>query len=453
MRKFKALLAASVLTLLEFAGCSTEVSGGVSEETNTVAGVLRDFDGKTLPGVAVLALHTEVDSLAFADTTDGEGRFAFPIQRQGVYGISANQDSLAAYSVIEYRGEKLEMEIGLNKTTAFEGRVTLDAGEDLSNVEVALPGSPWSVETDSAGVFRFENIPAGTYTIVVKSPDLARYADGMYLVEADVDSACLFGPFYGSSIMGAVQETSKAGDVPDRVVQLPHSPEYGLVSWWSMDNLSGAGSERTLRDAAGQSDPILLYGDAQLVEGISGKALSLKGIEQFGVVEKDNGALAGADQFTLELFLEVDSLALDSGARKNIIGKIGFGSEEDRNVFSLALTEDDCGETGARLAFFLSDGSGDSLSCSNAVVSSRPMEFGSWMHVVIVFEESTLKLYKNGALDSQRSTSIKKIQESDESIFFGKERLNLKLDEVRLSKTAINGADVLYRYNLKGGAL
>jgi len=59
----------------------------------------------------------------------------------------------------------------------------------------------------------------------------------------------------------------------------------------------------------------------------------------------------------------------------------------------------------------------------------------------------------DGQLVDTAKTSVKKINPSTEPIIFGKEKLNIQLDDVRLSKTVINGADVLYRYYLKGGAL
>lgn len=454
MLRTKVLVAGSALTLSGILGaCSTDVAGGVSEETNTVAGILMDTKGDAVAGATVLARHTVEDSLSYTDTTDEKGRFAFPIHRQGVYGISVDQDSLASYRTVEYLGARLEVEVSLEKTVSFEGRIALDSSMQLGGVEVCLPGTPWKVETDSTGAFRFRSVPEGSYAFVVNSPDPIRYLNGTYRVELEGDSAVLSGPMpAGSLVSGGVGEVS-AKVILDNEIQLPLSTEYGLVSWWPMDYLTVSGKQRSIRDARGKSDGVLLYGESDLVEGVSGKALSLKGADQFGVVENDNGALAGSDQFTLELLLQVDSLTLEKSFRKNIMGKIGFGSDEDRNVFSLALVNRDCGADDARLAFFLADGSGDSLSCSNAVVSSGTMDFGSWMHVVVVFESGTLRMYKNGSLDNEQKVSVTEIQESDESIFFGKENLNLKLDDVRLGRKAITSADVLYRYNLKGGAL
>lgn len=452
----------SVVSLLGLAAaCSTDVAGGVSEETNTVAGVLVDVKGEVLSGVAVTARHMLVDTLAYTDTTDGAGKFAFPLSHQGVYGLSAESDSTALYKTIRYVGQKVEsLSLEMKETVSFEGRMVLDSSLVGKGIVAYLPGTSWYAETDSEGVFQFKNVPVGDYAIVVKSPDPIRYMDAAFVLKAGKKGIALSGPLSSNNdnvfVDGKdslVKNLELASGSKGVEVQLPLSTEYGLVSWWSMDYLTASGNQRILGDARGRADGILLYGDAQIEESAFGKALSLNGADQFGVVENDNGALDSADQFTIELLLKLDSANSDSSYRKNIMGKLGFGSKDDHDVFSLALVEGGCGTQEPRLAFFLADGSGDSLSCENAAVSRDDVEFGSWQHLVIVFESGMIKMYSNGTLVAEKKTDIEVLQPSDEPIFFGKENLNLMLDDVRLGKKAITSADVLYRYNLKGGAL
>ncbi|PWJ67103.1 MULTISPECIES: LamG-like jellyroll fold domain-containing protein [unclassified Fibrobacter] len=447
-------------SLLGIAACSTDVAGGVSEETNTLAGILVNSKGQSMPGVAVVARHMNVDTLVYTDTTDGSGKFAFPLYRQGVYGLSAKSDSMALYRTVRFSGQKQEgLSLEMAELTSLKGRVVLDSSLMGKGIVVSLPGTSWSTETDSAGLFEFKGIPVGSYAVMVESPDPIRYVDAVYQLDATRDDATLSGPLPASDERVFVNEGDTVrfnfgtADAEKNVVQLPLSTEYGLFSWWSMDYASVDASQRTLRDARGHADGILLYGDAELVDGVFGKALALRGADQFGVVENDNGALDSADQFTVELLLKLDSAKSGSGYRKNIMGKLGFGAEGDHDVFSLALVEGGCGAEGARLAFFLADGSGDSLSCENAAVSSKNVEFDSWFHLVVVFEAGTIRMYENGNLVAEKETQIELLESSDEPIFFGKENLNLMLDDVRLGKKAITSADVLYRYNLKGGAL
>jgi hypothetical protein len=74
---------------------------------------------------------------------------------------------------------------------------------------------------------------------------------------------------------------------------------------------------------------------------------------------------------------------------------------------------------------------------------------------VAIFEVVTVKniMGTEGLKVAEKAVSVTQIGSSSEPIFFGKESLNLKLDDVRLSTSAIGESDVLYRYYLKGGAI
>lgn len=86
-------------------------------------------------------------------------------------------------------------------------------------------------------------------------------------------------------------------------------------------------------------------------------------------------------------------------------------------------------------------------------MAKTAVEFNEWTHVVVVWSEGALQIYLNGKLDNQAEISVMQLESSDEPIFFGKEDVALKLDDVRLGAKAITSADVLYRYYLRGGAL
>ncbi|MCQ2106665.1 MAG: hypothetical protein MJZ26_12835 [Fibrobacter sp.] len=454
--------AGSVLAVAAFYACSSDnnVAGGVSEETNTVAGILVDAKGKPVVNARVLARHTKIDSIAFEDTTSSEGKFAFPLLRQGVYGISASADSLAFYATINYEGKNQEIEAALTETASFEGCVVLDA-ESLSGIEVYLPGSGWKTQTDSLGKFKFEQIPVGSYAIVAQSPDPARYLTANYMLQLSGKSGSVSGPIPMDLLNSVAGEQTgvesglldQFADSRNSEILMPLSSEYGLVSWWPMDYISASGDLATTADARGRTEAILLYDVKKMSEGVSGKALSLGSASQFGVIENDHGALDSLTEMTLEAVLKIDSLVGKGSYRKNIVGKLGFGDSDDRDVFSLAVVNGECGADKPSLAFFLADGSGDSLSCANAVVAKTAVEFNEWTHVVVVWSEGALQIYLNGKLDNQAEISVKQLESSDEPIFFGKEDVALKLDDVRLGAKAITSADVLYRYYLRGGAL
>lgn len=476
MRKFAAsfgFVSVFALLLCYFAACSEsgdEIAGGVSEETNTLAGVLVDASGKGLAGVPVVALHYVYDTVRFVDTTDSDGKFGLPLSRQGQYGISAYTDSSAYYETVNYVGEKLSVSAKLSAVGDVAGVLNLRLDTNAVGVYVGIPGTDWGVETDSTGAFELEGVPAGVLPLYAKSPDPMRFNDAVYVVTVSEKSKAKFrGPiptglfelFAGEtgevdSVNGFVDVdgfVEYVAAVSSEVLQFPLSTEYGLRSWWSMDYLSVNGKSGTMSDARGWTEGMVVYGGAELVEGVDNKAFAMVGAKQYGVIENDRGLLDSAKEFTLEAWVRVDSvLSDDDSYRKNIVGKLGFGSEGDKDVFSLALVKGECGAKSARFAFFIADGTGDSLSCSNAVVADVGVDYGSWVYITSVWNGESLSLYQDGKLSAEKTVSVNQIDVSSEPIFFGKEAINLKLDDVRFGVKAITSADVLYRYYLKGGA-
>jgi hypothetical protein len=115
------------------------------------------------------------------------------------------------------------------------------------------------------------------------------------------------------------------------------------------------------------------------------------------VVEDDRGILDGVTGFAVEAVLQVDKVLGDSDSyRKNLVGKLGFGSEDDQNVFSLSVIQGMCGAQKTSFAFFMADGSGDSLSCKNAVVSKNALEFGKRYYLMSTWNGKKVSLYENG---------------------------------------------------------
>lgn len=432
--------------------CSTDVAdGGVSEETNTLAGVLLDGD-KPVANTIVTAQYTSVDTIQFVDTTDEKGAFKMPLRVYGTYALSSVSDTLAAYTTVNYQGTKREVNLSLSKALSFEGRLTLDDEEKVGGAELYLPGSPWTATADSVGHFELKNVPAGRFALFVNSPDPMRYVNAAYVIDLSEKDVSFAGPFPTSVVQSAVLgEVAERSD-EDLELALPLSPEYGLISLWSMDYMSESDGVKYTMDSRGRMGKMVLYGMDELVKGYSGKALPLDSAKSFGVVEDDNGVLDSATAITLEVIIQIDSLDDSASYRRNVVGKLGF-DENDKNVFSFALINKECGADEPAVAFFIADGSGDSLSCENAVVSKAHVDYGAWSNYAVTWNGTKLSLYKNGVLDAEKNVSVQMLEPSDEPVFFGKEDINVKLDDVRLGAKAISSADVLYRYYLRGGNL
>ena len=146
------------------------------------------------------------------------------------------------------------------------------------------------------------------------------------------------------------------------------------------------------------------------------------------------------------MVLQVDKV-LDTATayRKNLVGKLGFGSEDDKNVFSLAVVKEECSADKPSFAFFMADGSGDSLSCKNAVLSKDTLEFGKRYYLMATWNGKTVSLYENGKKVGETDVPFEKILPSEESIFVGKESLEFSLEDLRISVEPLNDADAEFR--------
>lgn len=447
----KKSLLASMLAVLGttfcYMACSgdTSVAGGVSEETNTLAGVLVDGSGNSVARAIVSARHFENSSCVSNDTTDEKGRFALALTAQGRYGISAQTEKASFYKMVEFNGQSDSIVAKLSPVGKIAGVLKFSNDSVAAAMEISVPGSPWMATTDSEGKFSLDKVPQGTHPLIAKSPDPIQYVDAVYMANVSGDSAVLYGPVPSAALSSSRQFAAS------KVVYFPVSTEYGLRSWWSMDYLTAAKNNlNTIGDSRGGSESMLVYGSSTLSEGIDGHSLTLNGAGQYGVVENDRGLLDSASSMFLEAWVRVNSVSSEvKSYRKNIVGKVGFGSEEDRDVFSLAVVNGNCGAGAASFAFFMADGSGDTLSCQNAVVAPKPLALKKWTYVAAVWNGDELRLYIDGQAVARKKISVKKIGISDEPIFFGKESMDLDLDDVRIGVTALGDADVVYRFNLK----
>lgn len=434
MNKFYLTAFAGLLfAALAWVGCSdNEVAGGVSEETNTIAGILVDKKGAPVVSAMVYCKSVDADTVTSSDETDSKGKFSLPVKRFGNYGISATVDSLAYYEVVEFMGKDVELNTATLKETAdISGRVMLRDDSTSAGIVVRIAGSSWSATTDSLGFYKLEGVPAGKTTLQVIPADLTRFVK----VEHEVNVGALAGAKGTDSVM------------------VPLSMEYGLRSWWAFSAVGNEGPVDFVSDSRSWTAGMKLYGNPEYGGFVSyGEtsnvvgAAHFKGASQFGVVEDDRGILNAVTGFAVEVVLQVDKV-LDTAAtyRKNLVGKLGFGSEDDQNVFSLAVVKGECGADKASFAFFMADGSSDSLSCKNAAVSKDALAFGKRYYLMATWNGKKISLYENGQKVRETDVPFEKILPSEESIFVGKESLEFSLEDLRISVEPLNEADAEFR--------
>ena len=426
---YSTIFAALLLAALAWVGCSdNEVARGVSEETNTIAGVLVDRKGSPVVSAKVLCRSVDVDTLESSDETNSKGEFSLPVKRYGSYGISASVDSLAFYEMVEFKGKDVDLKsVALKETVDFKGRVMLRDASTAAGIMVRVPGSSWAAQTDSLGFYKLEGLPMGKTGLLVVPTDLTRFV----MVEHEVNVGVLAGANGMDSVM------------------VPLSMEYGLRSWWAFGAVGKDGAVDFVNDSRAWTAGMKLYGSPEYGGFVSYEgtlnyvgAVHFKGASQFGVVEDDRGILDGVNSFAVEVVLQVDKVLDDSASfRKNVVGKLGFGSAEDKDVFSLSVIQGICGAKKTSFAFFMADGSGDSLSCKNAVVSKNALEFGKRYYLMATWNGKSASLYENGKKVGETDVSFEKISASEESIFVGKESLEFSMEDLRISVEPLNDAD------------
>ncbi|MBP5248029.1 MAG: hypothetical protein J6Z31_09275 [Fibrobacter sp.] len=407
-----------------FFACSTYVSGGTSEETNTIAGVVTLPSGDVAARVAVEAQAVSgTDSTIYRDTTNSKGEFSISPKANGVYGLSGISKDYAFYDTISVYGKSVSRNAELVQTETISGNVFLRTNEAAQGAVVSIAGSPWKAVVDEDGSFTLFDVPQGEHSIQVLSPKTNYVLSQNYTVHVAESS-----------------DSSTVKSIAEPWI-LPLSPDYAMAGYWTFESLI----EKVAPDVRGVSGNAKLYGDASLEAGRdASKAIHFESASDFAVVENDKGVLDSAKAFTVEAWVNIQSLQSDSSFVKNIFGKLGFS---DSAVFSLSVLQDTCGIEGSAFGFFMAQGSGDSLRCESAVIGRSHVELERWNYVAASWSGDTAKLYVNGKFEASVATNFTElVGENGIPLYFGKENLKMSIDEVRLSTTAIEASDALYRY-------
>ena len=99
-----------VASLLLAAFCALPSAIGAQEFRATVTGRVTDPAGLPMPGVTVTATNTQTNETATA-VTSGEGLYALPFLRPGLYTVTAELEGFRKYS-----REKVELQVGQTQT-------------------------------------------------------------------------------------------------------------------------------------------------------------------------------------------------------------------------------------------------------------------------------------------------------------------------------------------------
>lgn len=439
-----AVASVALVSLALLACGEVHVSGGVSEETNTLAGSLSNSSGTALARVVVTAaLVAEGDTATYVDTTDFNGYFSFLVP-SGVFAVSAEHASEMAYALVRLESSDGSVSLGTDSLFGVAAQILLSDSSAAEGAKVSLPGTSIASVADASGNVSL-SIPRGNFALQVSSPNAA--FEDVYVAVVDSE---LYGPYPVSIAIDSIAGLNHFENSPaaSLVWSLPHGDSLGLIAEWTFDEILGTASPFVVESEAAD---LYVYGSGSLVSGVSGMALSLSGSSDFAVWESDGGAFGGATAFSVEAWLSLEEPADTNVYRRNIVGKVGFGGEGDSSVFTLALINGVCEVEEPRIALFVADGSGMELTCESAVIDASAPDFGAWNYYAAAFEEGKLKLFRDGFLVAEAESQIESLGTSSEALYIGKEELALKIDALRLSLGALDAAEAFVRYYQQGG--
>jgi len=216
-----------------------------------------------------------------------------------------------------------------------------------------------------------------------------------------------------------------------RLTTISASPEEnGLVGYWSFDEGSGT----TASDSSGNGNNGTVYG-AAWTDGVSGKALSFDGVNDYVDVTISNPVLPlGDNSHTIEAWIKP---VQNDGSR----GVLYYG-----NIYGGAYS--------GAVRWLYSDWDGDKgVSCGyygGEVATYNFPTLNSWTHLAWTYDGTTNKLYVNGVLcgtstftaNTQSSTKLRIGRAINGAIQY----FNGIIDEIEIYSRAKTAAEILADY-------
>ena len=489
------------------AGCSQMFAGGVDEETNTVAGAnpdaedtmpaadatltgtLTDASGNPVAGAEVFAIACDSSSVVLSAITDESGHFGFALDLQGEYGLSGSTAAGAFYSVVEYSGTPVNVDLKLAGTGSIKGR--LDASVMDDGIVFTVVGSQWSSTTDVNGNFEIDGVPQGAILpVYVDAGDSEKYDDVVYAVRvgytlsgaAEFSDAMAIGSYKGIVAYDTVRSTNYITINPTSSSSAKTSSSSTRAS--SSSSVAMAGSSSSMVDlpvgfSSGDNNPAT---DSDTIrdtvnepgtelpkngnDGSSGNGLLVPYGVDYGVMGRfemdsiqggNSASVLGAGQLfntsealVVEGWVKVNSVNTAAPYNKNIVGVY---PQPGGGLFSLAVVDGMCNVSGPHFAFFRGDASG-SFTCGNVAVNPSAYRLGSWAYLTAVwdFNTGTLVLYVDGEAVARAYSAAAPNRPTTDPVNFGDAMLDLSLEQVRMGGRPLRVVDVRYRYNYYGGA-
>lgn len=460
------ILPLACLSLALFLSCGPGPSaGGSSEETNAIAGIVVDGQGKPVANAWVevrpsqeyyqpsVVMKTQGRSLPVSlsptvlrDTTDSEGRWLLQTGKPGSFTVLAGDSKGRLLLRKVSLEDKLQLVDTLHAAVSFQTKVN-SRWSLPQGILAVVPGTLFHSSTDSAGMLRFDSLPQGTYDLLVKSGDTFRYADiQVTLALRQNQAAQMWGPYDSDAVLDSSSRaslmTNAAAFAEDSVV-LPLRYEYGVRAWWEMERLKADGGFQFFTDSRARAEQGVVYGGT-VVPGIFGKGLHFDGESQFGVIESAGTVFDSLEAFSIELWFKLDSLPSGESFQRNLFGQLAMSGDSSSDLFSIALVKGPA--QNLAVGFLLSDGHSGALSVENRVVSKVAIKANAWNYVLATWDGGQACVFVNASSASCRELALTDFVKSKEPLYFGKENLPVVLDEIRIVDINMDGNDARYRW-------
>lgn len=166
-----------LLCALVLAGCSTSGGSGDPDPSGAdLQGLVTGAGGAPVAGASV-ALFPAGEAAAPGTqrtTTDTRGAYAFDTVAAGTYNlVVTTSDGLGAFraNVTVAGSTPATQNVQVAPLGAIRGVAILEGRpSDSGGIEVSIPGTDFSAETDDDGAFLMSGVPAGTYELRAEAP-------------------------------------------------------------------------------------------------------------------------------------------------------------------------------------------------------------------------------------------------------------------------------------------
>ena len=231
-------------------------------------------------------------------------------------------------------------------------------------------------------------------------------------------------------VLGRLADLTWAGTGSVRVASFSSAvlPDVtnGVVSWWKMDEGTGA----TVADATGGTNTLSLSLGAGWTNGVAGSALRFPGTNGVAISVSNTGENSTSVTISAWVWVRTNSFGQYIVAKNNSITTrgliVGFQSGH-YNIYNV---------TG--------------YPTGSAADTQMPCTTGTWQHVVYASNGSTLQGYVDGVLVVNRAANLNGVNANGWRLgqyTDGNSRLNGAVDEVRIYNRALSSNEVFTIWN------